>query len=713
MKLLLRHHLGVLSLGGAVLWALGYYDASSRLTYPTLFYLVLISVLSFYQLFGYLKDRHPSWAGQIDQAAGLGISMRVMIQALGGFESPFYPVLYLAMAFGSAVFSVPVVLGLAGFVVGMEHVHDWAAGTWSAHYPGEVVRQLMTVAFAFLPGFFLHQERKGRQASQIRLRAFEKEAQFFDFLRFTEPGNGRHALEKISKSSRERDLVAILSDGDRPLEELTNYLFEKLKPNTAAVFMVDNTRESVWLRKWKSAGNHLDICHPIPLRDSIFAWPYNQKKNLYIPDVKSPDVLQYYTEPPPVRSLLCSPVTVDEEVAGFIVLDSLEGDAFESQQDALMGLSRAYAAHAVRTLKSMQYIHQEGIVFSTFNQASQRISSSLNPREIAKAVGEVVKGVLECDVVALAIYETVPERIAIYHPIGLKLIQGRSRGHAQEEGEPIVIRPGEGIIGWTIDHKEPFPKFTVDDRMALLGDEVRLEEIRSFTCLPLNLKEQCHGALLVGSYEKNYLDARDLHILRNIVSQTALAVAHSKSYREKEMQSLTDGLTTLYNRRYFLEALEREIDRVERFPEEFTVLLMDLDHFKRVNDTFGHAAGDLVLKKVARQLKSSTRRIDTIARYGGEEFGAILVNTVEKEGARFADRIRREVSQLSFPVAELGVAGKGVVQLSASIGVSAFPHDARSSKELVDRADKALYYAKNTGRDRVSTYSRIKNLLPS
>lgn len=711
MNHLLNHHLGILSLGSAALWLLGFYERPADLSSLTLFYLILLTFLSIYQLVLYLRELHPSGARRINQALGLIVSARVILELLGGFTGPFYPVLFLVAGIGSALFSVPVALSVVSFTIAGEHLHDWVGGHWADRYPVEVVKQALLLLSAFVPGWMLGRERQLRQTATMQLRTYQKDADSFDFLKYSSGAGRGNGLEEASKSQRERDVTSLLNRTDQPLEEVATHLFNCLKPYTAAVFLVDNSRGTVWMRVAKTVENRLEACHAIPIRDTLFAWPFSQKKSLYIPEIKSADVLSYYTKPPAIRSVYCAPIVSGDSVEGFILLDFLKERAFDKQNEGLVDLAVTCAGHAINNLKTMQKVHQEGIVFATFNHALERISSSLNLREIAKSVAEITKGVLECDVAALAIYETIPERIAIYHPIGLRLLQARASA-AADEGEPIVVRPGEGIIGWTIDHREPFPKLTVEDRTPLLGEDILMEEIRSFVCLPLNIKEQCHGALLVGSYERNYFDARDLHLLRNIVSQSALAVAHAKAYREKEMQSLTDGLTNLYNRRYFIEALEREIDRVERFPQEFCILLMDLDHFKNINDTFGHPAGDLVLKKVARQLRKSTRRIDTIARHGGEEFAAILVNTGEKEGGRFANRVREDVGELSFSVAELGVPGKGLVEVKCSIGLATYPHDARNSKDLVDRADKALYYAKNTGRNRVSSFSKVKNLIP-
>jgi diguanylate cyclase (GGDEF)-like protein len=159
--------------------------------------------------------------------------------------------------------------------------------------------------------------------------------------------------------------------------------------------------------------------------------------------------------------------------------------------------------------------------------------------------------------------------------------------------------------------------------------------------------------------------------------------------------SIHDGLTNLFNHRYFHEIIVREIDRASRYNHPFSLFMIDIDNFKHFNDTHGHLAGDMALKKIANLFIKFFRKVDFAFRYGGEEFIIILPET-HKEGALVvAERIRKTVEETSFEVDHT------LANLTVSIGVAIFPEDAKDKEALVQNADKALYRAKQSGKNRI------------
>jgi diguanylate cyclase (GGDEF)-like protein len=179
-----------------------------------------------------------------------------------------------------------------------------------------------------------------------------------------------------------------------------------------------------------------------------------------------------------------------------------------------------------------------------------------------------------------------------------------------------------------------------------------------------------------------------------IANQVAISMQNARMYEVVEEQATTDGLTGLVNHRTFQERFTTMLGRAERHDFPVSLLLTDIDHFKKVNDTYGHPTGDEVLRRVAAILKASARKIDIVARYGGEEF-AIVLEATDRNGARqLAERIRMEVSQQTFP------SPQGPFKATLSIGVAAYPDDAREKAEIISRADQSLYSAKHGGRNR-------------
>ena len=181
-------------------------------------------------------------------------------------------------------------------------------------------------------------------------------------------------------------------------------------------------------------------------------------------------------------------------------------------------------------------------------------------------------------------------------------------------------------------------------------------------------------------------------------------IVETEEFEETERYARTDPLTGLGNRRVFDDALDREIRRSRRYGWPVTVLIADLDHFKAVNDTFGHLLGDLVLERVGEILRNAVREADVVCRYGGEEFAAVLPETPRIGGFAVAERFRRRVARGS---GERAIDGHDVA-MTISCGLASYPDDGLHAAEIVARADEALYGAKRAGRDRVCVHYREK-----
>jgi diguanylate cyclase (GGDEF)-like protein len=193
-------------------------------------------------------------------------------------------------------------------------------------------------------------------------------------------------------------------------------------------------------------------------------------------------------------------------------------------------------------------------------------------------------------------------------------------------------------------------------------------------------------------------DARLLNYLANLCTN---AIQNTLLFQETQKLAIKDGLTGLYLRRYFIERLDEEIKRAKETNKDLSFLMMDIDHFKQCNDTYGHLFGDKVLKVLGEFLKTDLREVDVIGRYGGEEFAAILLNTNLNGARATAERLRREFSKLVISVNE-----NEAVKLTLSIG-GVYYIAKYKIMELIDLADKALYYSKQNGRNKVTFWEDI------
>lgn len=188
-------------------------------------------------------------------------------------------------------------------------------------------------------------------------------------------------------------------------------------------------------------------------------------------------------------------------------------------------------------------------------------------------------------------------------------------------------------------------------------------------------------------------------LLYTIAQQMAVVISNAELHRQVQEQSVRDGLTGLFNRRYFDQVLSREMERAVRYGQVVSLVMVDLDFLKSINDQYGHQAGDAAIKELGRVLARHSRRVDTPARYGGEEFAVILPQTSTSGAQTAAENWRRAFSQRTVA---------GAHPLSASLGVATYPHHANSLEGLIKAADRALYRAKREGRNRVCVADEVE-----
>ncbi len=226
--------------------------------------------------------------------------------------------------------------------------------------------------------------------------------------------------------------------------------------------------------------------------------------------------------------------------------------------------------------------------------------------------------------------------------------------------------------------------------------------LKSHVTLPLATEGEVIGCISLNSEQSNAFDAQDLQFFSVIGYQMATSLKHFQRFSSIKSMANFDTLTSLYNRRYFDERLGLETQKSFYAGTSLSLVMVDIDHFKKVNDTFGHTEGDKVLREISTLLKNSVRRKDTVARYGGEEFIVILPEAGLEESSMIAERIRRLVENTPFDV------GNARINLTVSLGISNFPsHRPRSKEELVRMADQALYDAKRGGRNRLCIFNPL------
>lgn len=266
------------------------------------------------------------------------------------------------------------------------------------------------------------------------------------------------------------------------------------------------------------------------------------------------------------------------------------------------------------------------------------------------------------------------------------------------QNNPLPL--GKGIIGLAAEAEEIIyvPNVAKDKRYIDSGCDTVTE-----IAIPLIGEGRLLGVFNIETGELRHYRQHDLELFQSLANQIAMTILHAEHVKTIQTQAITDGMTGLYNYRYFRSLLHQEIKRAKRYQRPLAMLMLDIDHFKKYNDAYGHQAGDAILKQVAYLIKSTVRDVDHVIRYGGEEFVTLLPETLAFDAAEIAERIRKTVA--NYPFLHRENQPLGVVSLS--IGVAAYPHDAETDVELIEHADMALYSAKEDGRNRTKLFSNV------
>jgi len=328
-----------------------------------------------------------------------------------------------------------------------------------------------------------------------------------------------------------------------------------------------------------------------------------------------------------------------------------------------------------------------------FHDVAKALTSSLDLDSILQTIMEKMAEYFKPDNWSLLMVDE--EREELYFAIVV--------GKAAEALKNVRLKVGEGIAGWVAKHGERVvvPDVYTDPRFAKRIDEITKWETRSIICVPLRSKLRVLGVIqLVNVKMENFTD-QESFFLQSICDYAAIAIENARSVEKIQELTITDDCTGLYNARHLYKTLEAEVYRSSRYGYEFTVLFIDLDHFKQVNDTHGHLIGSKLLMEIGYLIKAQLRLIDYAFRYGGDEF-VILLPQTGKDAALVVARRVRDSLRTSMFCQEEGLN----LNVRASLGVATYPHDAKTPREIIRQADEMMYLVKNTSRDNIGIASR-------
>lgn len=311
---------------------------------------------------------------------------------------------------------------------------------------------------------------------------------------------------------------------------------------------------------------------------------------------------------------------------------------------------------------------------------TRTINSGLNQRELLTKLAQSTAEMMDADSCSIFLFEEGTNVLLSHGSHGLS---------AQDQAGATFAR-GEGVAGWVAAHGTPALIDDVEQDTRYLHIPAQNLEIRSLLCIPMSVRAEVLGVMTVTSRKVAAFSREDEELLSFLGASIVRDLENARLYQ----LAITDSLTKVYNRQYLLHRLPDEIERNKRYGDPFSVILFDVDHFKRLNDAHGHHAGDIVLRELAECVQNDLRETDALVRYGGEEFLVLLPKADIDGAARIAERIRVDVSAHAFHFLNI------TLKLTVSLGVGQY-FAPEPESAFVQRVDAALYQAKAAGRNRM------------
>jgi eukaryotic-like serine/threonine-protein kinase len=391
-----------------------------------------------------------------------------------------------------------------------------------------------------------------------------------------------------------------------------------------------------------------------------------------------------------LRSVLIAPLLLDSKLLGVVYLDNRLAWGMFSKGD--VEILRAIANHIALALETARTAQLE------INVAAERQGRRL--AETMRTLLTVLNSSLDLSVVLdkalTSIAELIPYDsacIALCNKDYFQFVALKGAANSAELRHMHLPIKDDALFAEMNVNRQPIviADSLLDSRFNGYGNN----PARSWLGIPLVVHDEVVGFMAIDRNQPDAITERDAEIGMIFAAQAGVAIANARLFGEVQRLAVTDGLTEINNRRHFFELAEREWIRTRRYDHPLSAMMLDVDHFKRVNDTFGHATGDSVLRTVAQICRNSLRETDFLGRYGGEEFAIMLPDTDLSAAHATAERLRESIAGTPIHT------DKGDLQVTVSIGVASITVDMNSVATLLDRADRGLYIAKDTGRNRV------------
>jgi diguanylate cyclase (GGDEF)-like protein len=471
---------------------------------------------------------------------------------------------------------------------------------------------------------------------------------------------------------------AVLStfDLDEVLKRILAIAHDYFNLRNVAILLLNKETQQLYVRSQVGWDEGKDMVR-LEADQGITGAAVSKKQPVYAPDVSQDP--RYICAAQSTRSELAIPLMVRDEVVGVLDCQSDQLNHFDPETIELLTLFSTQAAIALENARLYSLERQRARQLEAINIIAQQSTAVMELEDLLTRVCSVIQRAFHVSQVSLMLREEGELVMRAFHgELTPCFPPGGRFAVTHQPWSEVLDTSGTVIEKDLTTSPEPFRLFA---------------ESRSRMSIPLISFGQTLGVLTLHSSRVNAFNKSELQSLESVADICANSIQNAHYVERVKQLAYLDGLTGIFNRRFFELRITEEIERSRRYRTAMAVIMADIDQFKRLNDEFGHLLGDEVLRQVSSIFHQQVRKIDIVCRYGGEEFALLLTQTNVEQAFAVAEKLRKTIQKWQFP---------GVPRaITISAGVAAFPLHGRNRDELVRAADSGLYLAKQAGRNRV------------
>jgi diguanylate cyclase (GGDEF)-like protein len=606
----------------------------------------------------------------------------------GSLSGPFSPAIYVLVAVIAAFAHPAATLSVTAWAVGLDAALRVEL-TGEAPWPVLAVRGGFMACFALLNLSFLRAEvARTRMSARARIDAelvrLKEDARRYRLL-------GAGEAEQQDAKSEDRLARSSVEEIHQSVHYALELLRRTLHLHTAVLLWLNDAGTHLRISELSTVSDDLSDA-PFPAGDGVLGAVVSQRARVSLDHLKASFKVPYYAGPCPVRSLAALPILEGDTLRGILAIDRTEDTRFTPDEEELAMQAAHYCLRAIHNERVFVQLERAKVEQGKLYRAAQALGAATSEKDVLASGVRAAREIASFDFAAVTIYDAEAK--------AHEVCAVESGAGEIDELVGAKFAENSGLVSMVVKNRYALPYKGEFDagKQVVLSRRYAWPKVPSLLVLPLVLHEKVLGTLILGARRRHAFGDAVRPTLEVLASHLSVSLANARMVQKLEQMATTDGMTGLLNKRAMLEAAEQKVAASARFGRKLSVVVTDIDWFKKVNDTYGHDIGDLVIKGLGAILSRQKRSTDQVARFGGEEFVVLCEQTDEAGAMLLAERIREELEKTTFH------SGKESFKVTCSLGVATFPEAGKDWDALFKAADAALYSSKRGGRNRATAW---------